>query len=244
MTDTLDTTTHPVPGNTDDSSTRPATTPADPWLRRAGAAGLMWAAILVVTNIVNGAVAPDPDADATTVMQHLADDRVALAWVSAGFVVGIPLVVFFMSGVARALVDRGMQLAAWVAILGFAGVAALFGMVAATRLSLVAAVETETLDPSAIWTMWKLHDVVFGFNAAMLSVTFAAVGVAAASVGLVPRWFRVVAPIGGGLLLVSALLTLQSAEGGMAGLAFGGLGFVTWVIFVITLSIGMIRARS
>lgn len=46
--------------------------------------------------------------------------------------------------------------------------------------------------------MWKLHDVVFDFNGAMLAVS----------------------------------------------LAVGGLGFLTWLIFVITVSIGMIRART
>ena len=215
----------------------------DPWLRWAGFAGLAWAAILIVTNIVNAAIAPDPDADVAAVTAHLVDDRTAIAWITAGFVAGIPLVILFMTGVARELFDRGLRLAGWIAIFGFGAVFTMFGMTAATRLALVAAVETESVEPSAIWTMWKLHDVVFGFNAAPLAATFATIGIAAAAIGLVPSIFRFVAPVGAGLMLVGALFTLQTAEGAMGAFAAGGLGFVLWVVFVLTLSTGMIRGR-
>ena len=117
----------------------------------------------------------------------------------------------------------------------------MFGLAAATRLSLVAAVETGPVDDSTIWAIWQLHEVLFALNAAPLAVAYAAFGIASATIGLVPRVFRVIAPVGATLLFASAILALPLVEGTMAFLALGGIGFLTWVIFVIFASVSLIK---
>ncbi len=210
-------------------------------LRWAGRAGLAWAAILIVTNAVNAAVSPAPDADVDEVITHLTNDRTVIALLTVGFVIGTPLVYWFITGIARVLAGAGYRHAGITGLFAFAGVFTMFGITAATRLALVAAVETEAIDASTIWALWKFHDITFGFNGAPLAVALATFGIASALVGLVPRIFRVLAPIGAVLLLTSALLAQPGAEGTEAAIAPGGLGFLTWLAFVIAAAIGLVK---
>jgi hypothetical protein len=90
--------------------------------------------------------------------------------------------------------------------------------------------------------MWKLHDVAFVVNGAAMCMVFLAFGLAGAAVGLVPRWFSVAAPIGAVTLLSSAsFLALPIAEGSTAAMLAGLVGFLIWLTFVGTASIGLLR---
>lgn len=212
--------------------------------RTAGVAGLVWAALLIVTNLINGGIQPSPDATAAEVTEHLVDDRGLVILITLGFVVGIPFVAIFVAGLARRLHAGGQTAAAVLGLFAFSGVAAMFAMTAATRLSLVAALETQAIGPDSVWAIWKLHDVVFGFNAAFLATAYLAFALGAVAVGLVPRFFGVLAPVGSGLLLVGSLLTPQAAEGEMYPMAFGGLGFLTWLVFVVVASYRLSRVED
>lgn len=208
--------------------------------RAAGAAGLAWAAILVVTNVVNLAVTPPPDATVDELAKHLTEDRTAIALLTAGFVVGVPLVYWYLTGLARWLARAGRLRAAITGLLAFAGVFTMFGIAAATRLALVASVDAA--DDSTIWAMWKLHDVTFVLNGAPLAVALLALGYTSAVTGLVPRSYRLLAPAGAILLLTSAaVMPLPIADGTAAAFAPGGLGFLIWLTFVITSSVGLMR---
>ena len=212
-----------------------------PYVKSAGVAGLTWAAVLLVTNLINVPISPAPDADTAEVVAHLTDDRAVIAVLTATFIIGVPLVYWFLTGLAHFLARNGHSHAAVTGLFAFAGVFTMFGLAAATRLALVAAVETEAIDDSTVWAIWKFHDVLFAFNAAPLAVTLAAFGIAGARIGLVPRIFRVLAPTGAALLLASALLALPIAEGTTAATAPGGLGFAIWLTFVFAASIGLLK---
>jgi hypothetical protein len=202
--------------------------------RAAGIAGLLWACILVVTNIINAAISPAPGATVDEVTAHLTDDRVAIAVVTAGFVAGIPLVLWFLTGLTLQLHRAGEGRTAIAGLAAFAIVLATFGMAAGTRLALVAAANSGPLDDPTTWALWKLHDVMFAFNSAPLAVALATFGTACANTCLAPRPFRVLAPLGAVLLIIaSAVLALSIAEGAAAPLAVGGVGFLIWLSFVI-----------
>jgi hypothetical protein len=194
-----------------------------------------------VTNIVNAAISPAADADADAVAQHLIDDRVSIGILGAAFIVLTPAVYWFVAAVVRVIVRHGYRHAAIAGALAVAGVFTMFGSSVASRLSLVAAVETGAVDSSTVWGLWKLHTVLFAFNAAPLAVAFAAFAIPAAAIGLVPRFFKVLAPIGAALLLASAVLALPMAEASEVPIALGGLGFVSWLAFVLAAGLGLVR---
>ncbi|MDW3219010.1 MAG: hypothetical protein R8F63_10405 [Acidimicrobiales bacterium] len=217
------------------------------WLgrsRTAGIAGLVWGALLIITNIITGSVQPGADADVAEVAEHLVDDRGPVILATLGFVIAIPFVIVFVVGLARRIHRDGQTAMAVLGLFAFSGVAAMFAMTAATRLTLVVALETQAIGPDPVWTIWKLHEVVFGFNAAFLAAAYLAFALGAVAIGLVPRFFGVVAPIGAALLMISAVLTPQAVEGEMYPMAFGGLGFLTWVVFVITVSYRLSREEG
>lgn len=210
--------------------------------RTAGIAGLIWFAILVVTNIANGAVAPAPDASVDEVVAHLTDDRALIYLVTAGFAVGIPFVVWFFAGLADVLRRGGRTQAALAGVLAVAGIFTMFGITATTRLALVAAVETGAVDDGAVWTVWKLHDVVFGTNLVVVGVALLAFGLGGVAVGLLPKWITYVAGVGAPVLVATGtFLTLPMAEGDTAALAPGLVGFLLWLVFVVTASFSLVR---
>ena len=238
---TTTTTNEPIsPLETHDTTTSP-----NRRLRTAGVAGFVWLTLLLVTNILNGAVAPSPDATVDDVVAHVTDDRMIIYLVTAGFAAGTPFVLWFVAGIAEVLRRNGRTQAAVAGSVGIAAVFAMFALAAMTRLALVAAAETSPIDDSAIWTMWKLHDVAFVVNGAGIAAVLVAFGVAGAAVGLVPHWFSLAAPIGGVLLLASAtFLTLPVAEGSNPAMLPSLVGFIIWLAFIGAASLGLLRADA
>lgn len=213
--------------------------------RAAGVAGLVWFALLVVTNIANGAVAPAPDATVDEVVAHLTDDRAVIYLVTAGFAFGCPFVIWFFSGLADVLRRGGRTQAAFAGMLAVAAIFTMFGITATTRLALVAAVETDAVDDSTVWAIWKFHDVAFATNAVVIAAALLVFALGGAAVGLLPRWIRPVSIVGGGIMLFSGtFLALPMAEGTAAAMAPSFVGFALWLVFVATASVALIRRNT
>jgi hypothetical protein len=87
----MNTATIPAPATVPqlDQADRPPARP-DRAVRFAGLAGLIWFALLIATNILNGSVSPTADANVDDVITHLVDDRAIIITVTAAFVGGVP----------------------------------------------------------------------------------------------------------------------------------------------------------
>lgn len=256
MTTTLDPSPHPVTddvrhviaheANTDPiDSSRHSVGGSDRRVWTAGLAGLVWFGLLVITNLINGPASPTPDATVDEVIAHLTDHRAIIILVTGAFVAGIPFVVWFFAGVAGVLRRRGQAQAADAGLLSVAGILTLFGLAALTRLGLMTAIAGADVDESSIWTLWKVHDVVFNVNQACIGGAILAFGLGGVAAGLLPRWIKVVSLLGGLTLIANAVvLTVPIAEGANAALVPGLIGFVLWLVFVATCSIRMMRLGS
>lgn len=227
-----------------DHADRPQSGP-DRAVRYAGFAGLTWFTLLVITNIFNGSAAPAAGADIETVRAHLVDDRPIIIAVTAAFVAGVPLVFWFASGLAGVLRRAGLGQAADAGILGVAGIYTMFGLAAITRLALMTAVETDAVDDSAIWTMWKLHDIAFSVNGIAIAAAILAFGLGGVVAGLLPRWIKPVAIVGATSLVASSVFfAVPVAEGSNPAMLPGLVGFIMWLTVVLTASLRLIRLGS
>ena len=75
---------------------------------------------------------------------------------------------------------------------------------------------------------------------AMLATALLGFSLAGAAAGITPRWFRLLGPAGAILMIVSAANGVSIAEG--SPIVFVGLiGFLIWLLFVVTTGVGMIR---
>lgn len=224
-----------------DHDRHPPATDDDPagLARLGGAAGLWFAATVVVQNVVRGAAAPPS--------QPSADDLVAYAEAS-GTVTAILMGLFAVNVVALglflgAVVERSWRIRPGLAAagaFGVAGVLAMFGLT--TVLNSVVVARAGDLDASSLVTLWSLHDAAFAVNFAALALALVALGLAGVAAGITPPVFRWLAPLGGSLLLVAGIGSHAVAQG--SPLLFVGLvGFLVWLAFLLTTGLRLVRTE-
>ena len=97
--------------------------------------------------------------------------------------------------------------------------------------------------PGVAITLWTLNNTTFALNMAMLAATLFGFSVAGVASGASPSWFRIAGPAGALLLLIAAANGVAIAAGG-AVVALGLLGFLTWLLFVVTTALRMIRESA
>lgn len=131
-------------------------------------------------------------------------------------------------------------LAVRAGVLAFAVLGALFGSQLAVLVSLTATSERLADSPAILEALWGLRNVLFAFSQCFLAVVLAGLTHAATSDRLVPRWFRPAGLIGAALLLVIPLGAVPSTHTGDL-IAIGGLGFLIWVVFLVTSGTALIR---
>lgn len=224
-----------------DRDRRPPVTDAGPvgLARLGGAAGLFFAASVVVQNVVRGAVAPP--------MQPGADDLLAYAE-AAGTATAILMALFAVNVVALglflgAVVERSWGIRTGLAAagaFGVAGILAMFGLT--TVISSVVVARATDLDASSLVALWSLHDAAFAVNFAALALALVALGLAGVAAGITPPVFRWLAPLGGALLLVAGVGAYSVAQG--SPLLFVGLvGFLVWLAFVVATGLRLVRTE-
>lgn len=210
--------------------------------RLAGAGGLVFAAIVVVQNIIR-AGAPGFDAAPAQVSAYFLDHRAAALVPLGLFPFGMLALFPFAAGVwARARQEEGRWWAS-VGVLGSATVAALFAIVNITEIALTAKAAQLASSPAVVQALWTLHAAAFGLDLAAIAVTLTGLSRAAASVPLIPAWIAVAALPGAACLLTAAVFTVALANGG-PWLALGLAGFIVWIIFAVTASVSLLRGRQ
>ena len=208
--------------------------------RVAGLCGLLFVAIVVVQNVLRGAVAPAADAEVSEIIEFATDDRAVIQVLVAMFAVAIVIMTVFVAGLYRHVADGLERIAARVGLIGWVGVAAMFSTVVVSEMSLAVAGEHLADSPGLARAFWTLNNTAFALNMAMLATALLGFSLAGAAAGITPRWFRLLGPAGAILMIVSAANGVSIAEG--SPIVFVGLiGFLIWLLFVVTTGVGMIR---
>ena len=226
------------------ASHRPATDPD--MSRRAvalgGAGGLLFAATIVAAAIVEGAAGVAADASADEIADLVTADR----WVTHSSAVLYVLGAIGIFPYLATMWDRYRErdgLAVRAGVLAFAVLGALFGSQLAVLVALTATAERLAGSPEILEGFWALSNALFAFNQCFLAVVLAGLAHAATSDRLVPRWFRPAGLIGAALLLVVPLGAVRSTDTGDL-IAIGGLGFLIWIVFLVTSGTALIRSHN
>jgi len=210
--------------------------------RLAGTGGLVFAAILVVQNIIR-AGAPGFDAAPAQISAYFLDHRAAALVPLGLFPVGLLALFPFAAGVrARARQEESRWWAS-VGVLGAATIAALFAVVNIIEIVLTAKAAQLASSPALVQALWTLHAAAFGLDLAAIAVALIGLSRAAASVPLIPGWLAAAALPGAACLLTAAIFTVALADGG-PWLALGLAGFIVWLVFAITASVSLLRGRQ
>lgn len=215
------------------TATTPATSPttAGRWRRVGGAAGIFFAVGVLLQNALRAVSgAPSPGSSPAEVSAYVVGAAGTTAVLTGLFALNVVALALFAGAVAREA-WRAVPVLVVAGLLGIGGVLSLFSLTALVNLATVA--RAAELDGSVLVGLWSLHDAAFALNMAPLGLALAALGTAGTTVGITPRPFRVLAPLGAVLLVSAAAGGLWIVDGGPL-LALGLVGFLTWVAFLLS----------
>jgi len=215
-----------------------ASTNATRW---AGLAGLLFAVSVAVENIWAGAAGlfPDPDAGADEIVEKFAEHGnefgVLFGWVALTAIV----LLGFLAGAWTRLRDAD-PVWARMGVIGALLVAAFFPLSNVPLVALSIGGEDLAGEPALVNALWQTHLATFAFTGLVLGVGLTGLSLAAVAAGLMPRWFRIVGPLGGLLLVAGAVPVKANAEGSPATM-IGGIGFIVWLVFLAWFGVRMWR---
>lgn len=208
--------------------------------RIGGIAGLLFAGGVLLQNGVLLQGMPLPGASLAEVASFY-EGRALPSAVATGWVaINVPLLLTFGAAVSRRM-EATPAAATWgrAGLAGIALLAAAFGSTTWLQATLTARA-AELARAGQLGLVWDLHTAAFSGSGVALAATIGAFSLGAWSDGTVPRWTAVVGLAGAGLLAISGLLAVGTVGGG-PGIFFQFGGFATWVVWLLTASIGMIR---
>jgi hypothetical protein len=212
-------------------------------LRWAGAGGLVFAATIVVQNIIRGASAPSDDASAATIATYFAE-HLSIEWLLIVlFTLGGFGLMLFAGGVWARAIELNPRTRAWAqaGTLGVAGVVALFSGLVACELALLTAAGRPDLGAQTLAVLWLLHNATFAVLTLPIAVALLGLSQACARSGLTHASFKVVGVVGACLLAFNTAVAPLIATTTSPLMAIGLVGFLCWVVFVIVTSYKLLR---
>jgi hypothetical protein len=211
--------------------------------RIAGLAGIIFAVLLIVQNVVKAATSPPDDATAAQVLRFAHHDAWTVHLLVVTYVIGFPALFLFAGG----LVGRAREVTPRSEIWGRLGlssvgvIAVLFGFLNVLQVVLVADRTGLAHDPTAVSAIWTLHNAIFTMNLLAVGGALLGLGRAAWVAGLVPRRLGIATIVGALLLAVAAAPAVAEVHGSNL-LVIGLAGFLCWLVFVVVVSGRLIAA--
>ena len=228
-------------------TTREHTTPARSSFDRGprvGVAAIALALSVVMENaVLAGTDAPAYSAPIDDVLTYYAANRDAIAVASGVVAVSLPLLLVFVTALHGLVERRGGEGADWsrLAVAAGAALSAVLVLVNVTQVGLALSAGGLAEPTPAFELVWLVHASAFAFALPMLGATFVGAALAAHASRLTAPWQRPLGVVGGSLLLAAGVGNLAIADG--SALIFVGLlGFATWLIWLLTTGIRLIRS--
>jgi hypothetical protein len=209
--------------------------------RLAGIGGLAFAATLLAQNLIR-AGGPGFGAAPAQVTAYFLHHRAAALVPLGLFPAGIIAFFAFVAAVWTKADRADSRWQASLGTLGAATIAALFAVVNIAEIVLTAKASSLAASPAVVQALWAVHAAAFGLDLAAIAVALLGLSHAAVSMSLIPTWFKIAAWPAVACLLTASVFTVALANGG-PWIAIGLAGFAAWIVFVITASISLLRAR-
>ncbi len=212
------------------------------WSRLAGGGGLLFVALLVLQNVLRGVTQPANDAPSADLLEFLTDKAWVVHITMFTFVAGAPALLLFTVGLMRAATAKNRAAEPWaqIGVIGVTMVTALFALVNATQVAMVAASDHLAGNEALLRVAWNLHTSVFVLNQLGVGIALFGLSRAAAGAGLLPMWLGRLA-IGGSVLLAISTVPAVAIVDGSPVLVTGLVGFLCWLVFLVGASIRLWR---
>jgi hypothetical protein len=160
------------------------------------------------------------------------------------YATAIPCLLMFAVGCyQRARTVEAARPWAMVGMIGLCMMTPLFGAAMAFDIVLNANVGAQSASPELIHVLWNAKAAFFTLNVVALASGLGAMGVAFRIAGVGPRWLATVAALAAVPGIASALHPLSVVLGSPVGL-LGFVTFVCWLLFLVSTSVGHLRAGS
>jgi hypothetical protein len=221
------------------ATTLPTTAEDWPYRRIAATSALVFAALLVVQNLVRSAE-PSLGADPSAVSAYFADHRSAVLIPLVLFPVGMVALLGFAAGMRALARERRDRFWCDLGTLAVVVIAALFAVVNVVGIALVAGGDDVAADGPLVAALWAIHAGAFGLNLCAIAIALLGWSRFARSRALVPHWFGVVAVPGAACLFAAALSAVPIAAGSPI-VYLGFAGFVVWGVFLVACAVGLLR---
>jgi hypothetical protein len=214
-----------------------------PSLRWAGAGGLVFAATIIVQNILRGASAPPNDASPATIATYFTT-HLPIEWVLiALFTVGGFGLTLFAGGLwARAIeLDPGTSAWAQVGVLGVAGIVALFSAMVACEIALLTVAGRSDPGADNLALLWVLHNALFAVLTLPIGVALLGLSQAAVRSELTHASFKAIGVVGACMLAFNTAVAPLVAASSSPLMAVGLVGFLGWLAFVVVAAYNLVR---
>jgi hypothetical protein len=206
-----------------------------------GLGGLTFVASVLTQNAIRAGFPPN-GAAAPKVIEYYGAHWASTLALAVLYPVGALGLVAFLSVTLSRLVGMGQRVSSIAGAFGAAGIVATYTMLVATDLGLAGYIRRGAADPAAVGAMWTLHTAVFGVLLTSIGLAVGGLGVACASAGQLPGWWKRLS-LAGGLLLLSAAATAPAIIDGGPTIWIGLAGFAVWLGFVVSESVVLLRGK-
>lgn len=214
--------------------------------RVVGAMAIALAASLAIQNVVvvwAGAPAyGDPIKD---VLTWHSEHRLAVAIAVGLEALNLPLLLGFLAGLHGLVGRRGGAGADWSrhAVAAGATLSAVFALYAVLWNGVVLSASGLVTPSPEFELVWQLHAAAFALALPALGATFIGAALATHASLLTPPWQRLLAVVGGLLLITAGGASLAIADG--SSLIFVGLpGYFAWLVWLLATGVRLVRTRA
>jgi hypothetical protein len=204
-----------------------------------GIGGVVFIATVAIQNGIRLS-APGDAASAASVIHFYATTRTSTTMLAALFPIGAAGLAAFIGALGSRLFASGGRAPALAGLLGAAGIFASYSMLVATDVTLSAYVHRGEANAGVVSALWVTHNAVFGVLLVAIAVALAGLSTSAAAAGLLARQWKQIGTMGA-LALAATGAAAPALLDGNRIIALGLVGFLTWLAFIATCSITMLR---
>ena len=211
--------------------------------RLVGATAIASAAAVLIDNVLVGWVdSPTYGAPMKEVLAFHTAHPGAVAIAVGLEALNVPLLLLFLTGLHGLVARREEAGAHWsrLALAAGATLSAVMAFYAVLWDGVVLSAGGLTEPSPVLELAWRMHAAAFAWSLPALGTTFIGAALATHASGLTPSWQRLLAVVGGGLLLVAGAANLAIADGS-ALLFVGVAGFVAWPVWLLATGIRLVR---
>ena len=211
----------------------------------AGWGAIGFASLVLAVNVFSSGM-PSMDASAAEVTEYLADHRTLSAISAGAFALSAVMIASFacaIYGRLRAVCRPADMLWARIGTLGAVLLFPMFGAVVASRLVLTVGIDEAIGSPDFVLLLWRLENAAFLLNMIAIALAIFGLGTAATRAGLIPRWYRFIAPVAAACAVIAPAFAVASLEGSPVGL-LGFVAFLSWMLLLYLIGFGQLTRRG